>query len=103
MKIIFRYIKGAKVYVLWYRKNVFFEFELYIDVDWVGNVDDKKSTSGGRLVYWLSKKQDFIFKSTTEAKYVVAANNYNHIMWMKQIGAGAPYSSTDPRAHDEAS
>ena len=34
----------------------------YIDIDWVGSVDAKKSTSGGafflggRLVSWLSKK-----------------------------------------------
>ena len=36
---------------------------MYTDVDWAGNIDDRKSTSGGaffldkRLVTWTSKKK----------------------------------------------
>ena len=54
-------------------------------------MDDRKSTRGGafflggRLVSWLSKKQDCISQSTVEAKYVVATNNYNQVIWMKQM------------------
>jgi hypothetical protein len=46
---------------------------LYIDVDWVGSVDDRKSTNGGAfflakcLVAWISKKQTSISLSTAEA------------------------------------
>ena len=54
-------------------------------------MDDRKSTSGGafflgeRLLSWLSKKQDCISQSTVEAQYVVVANNYNQVKWMKQM------------------
>ena len=54
-------------------------------------MDDIKSTSGGafflggRLVSWLSKKQDCMSRSTLEAEYVVAAKNYNQAVWMKQM------------------
>lgn len=45
-----------------YPKDTDFTLSAYIDVDWVGCVDDKKGTSGGayilgyRLVSWLRKK-----------------------------------------------
>ena len=49
-------------YGLWYERSHDFTLCVYTDVDWVGNVDDKKRDSGGefflggRLVSWLSKK-----------------------------------------------
>ena len=58
-----RYLKGTKEYGLYYKKNEMFELRAYTNVDWAGNIDDRKSTSGGafflgrRLVTWTSKKQ----------------------------------------------
>ena len=52
-------------------------------------MDDRKRTSGGalflggRLVSWLSKKQDFISYSTNEVECVAVENNCNQVMWMK--------------------
>jgi len=49
-------------YGLWYLRDKDFSFTLYTDVDWEGDVDDRKRTSGGALflghsiVSWLSKK-----------------------------------------------
>lgn len=42
-----RYLKGIEDYGLYYKKHERFELKFYTDVDWVGNVDDRKSTSGG--------------------------------------------------------
>ena len=62
IKIIMRYLEGTKDYGLWYKKWVNFELKVFTDVDWVGSIDDRKSTSGGafffskRLVSWTSKK-----------------------------------------------
>ena len=52
----------------------------YFNVNWAGNVDDRKSTSGGcfyvdnNLVSWMSKKQNSISLSTVEAEYIVAGS-----------------------------
>ena len=60
-------------------------------MDRARSVDDRRSTNGGSfllggiLVSWLRKKQDCISQSTTKSEYVVATNNYNQVMWMKQI------------------
>ena len=76
---------------MWYDRSNDFTLYAYTDVDWVGNMDDRKSTTGGafflvgRLVSWLSKKQDCTSQSIAEVKYVVVANNCNQVIWMKQM------------------
>ena len=49
VKRIMRYLKGIDDFGLYYKKNEMFELNAYIDVDWGGNIDDRKSTSGGAL------------------------------------------------------
>ena len=45
-----------------YKKNKIFELRAYTNAHWAGNIDDRKSTSGGafflgrRLVTWTRKK-----------------------------------------------
>jgi hypothetical protein len=62
VKRIFKYLKGTMEYGLWYDRSNNFTLQAYIDANWVGDTDDRKSTSGGsfflggRLVSWLSKK-----------------------------------------------
>ena len=91
IKRIVRYLKGTEEYGLYYKKNEKFELRAYIDADWVENIDDGKSTSGGafflgkRLVTWTSKKQSCTSQSTVEAAYVVAAINCTNIVWIKQL------------------
>lgn len=79
MKRIFRYLKGIMDFGLWYKK----------DGDWVGSVDEWKSTSGGafflgdRLVSQFSKKQDLISLSTTEAEYIATTSCYTQVICMR--------------------
>jgi hypothetical protein len=62
----------------------------YTDADWVGSIDDRRSTSGAYfylgecLVSWLSKKQSSISLSTTEEKYIAATTCCTQVLWMKQ-------------------
>ena len=49
VKRIMRYLKGIEDFVLYYKMNEKFELRAYTDVDWGGNIDDRKSTSGGAL------------------------------------------------------
>ena len=73
VKRIFRYLKGTIEFGIWYPKGNELTLVSYIDVDWEGNIDDIKSTSGGAfylgdcLVSWLSKKQSSISLSIEEA------------------------------------
>ena len=63
----------------------------YSDVDWVGCVDNRKSTSGGcfylgnNLVSWISKKQNLVSLSTIEAEYIVASSCCAQLLWMKKL------------------
>ena len=63
----------------------------YLNVDWVGCIDDRKSTSGGcfylgnNLVSWMSKKQNSVYLSTTEAEYIVAGSCCAQLLWMKKL------------------
>ena len=102
VKRIMRYLKGVEEYGLYYKKNEKFELRAYTDVDCVGNIDDRKSTSGGafflgrRLVTWTSKKQSSISQSTTKAKNVVAATSCTNIVWIKQLLNGMKENITKP-------
>ena len=66
--------------LVWYNKDINDVLARYSDVDWAGNANNRKSTSGGcfyvgnNLVSWMSKKQNSISLSTTEAEYIVASS-----------------------------
>ena len=49
IKRIFRYLKGTTEFGLWYPKGNELTLVVYIDVDWEGSIDDRKSTSGPAL------------------------------------------------------
>ncbi|GKB46759.1 hypothetical protein Tco_0897512, partial [Tanacetum coccineum] len=57
--------------------------------DYAGANLDRKSTTGGcqflgsRLISWQCKKQPIVATSTTEAKYVVAANCCGQVLWVQ--------------------
>ena len=63
----------------------------YSDADWAGNVDDRKSTSGGyfylgnNLVSLMSKKQNSVSLSTAEAEYIAAGSCCTKLLWMKKL------------------
>ena len=73
VKRIFMYLKGTVNLRLWHPSKKTFSLKAYSDADWVGCVDDRKSTSGGAfflgesLVAWTSKEHTSISLSTTEA------------------------------------
>eukprot|EP00253_Pinus_taeda_P026560 PITA_26560 len=74
----------------------------YTDADWVGSVDDRKSTSGGaffmgsRLVSWLNKKQSSISLSTAEAEYVAATSCCTQLLWMMHTLQDFQITCTSP-------
>ena len=94
VKRIIRYLKGTNDFGLYYRRSEKFELNACIDVDWGGNIDDRKSTIQGalflgrRLVTWTSKKKSCTSQSTVEAEYVATTINYTNIIWIKHLLKG---------------
>lgn len=78
-KRILRYLKGSTEYGIMYRRNQKEELVGYSDSDYVGDLDDRKSTSGyvfmmgSGAIYWSSRKQPVVTLSTTEAEFISAA------------------------------
>ncbi|XP_062100106.1 uncharacterized mitochondrial protein AtMg00810-like [Humulus lupulus] len=91
VKRIIRYVNGIQEYGIWYSKETNSNLVCFSHADWVGNVDDRKSTSGGcfylgnNLVSWHSKKQNSISLSSAEAEYIAAGSYCTQLLWMKQM------------------
>ena len=89
VKRILRYLKRTEDYGLWYKLGGNLDLQVFNDVDWVGNTDERKSTSGEafflgkRLVSWTSKKKNCTFQYTTKEKHVATTTNCSNIVWFK--------------------
>ena len=65
-KRILRYLKGTIDFGLFYSASADYKLVGYSDSDWVGNIDDRKSTTGfvffmeDSAFTWLSKKQQLL-------------------------------------------
>jgi hypothetical protein len=79
-KHVMRYLKGTLDCCLSYDGDHDFSLSGYTDLDWVGSVSDRKSTSGccfnlgSTMISWKSRKQSNISISTMEAKYIVVCS-----------------------------
>ena len=75
VKRILQYLKGTTNYSLCYQGNDL-PLKGYIDVDWGGDLDERKSTSrftfllNNDAISWSSKTQSYIALSTLEAEFV---------------------------------
>ncbi|XP_065622400.1 secreted RxLR effector protein 161-like [Quercus suber] len=91
VKRIIRYINGTSDYGIWYSKDSNEYLAGYSDTDWAECIDDRKSTSGGcfylgnNLVSCMSKKQNSVSLSTTEAEYITAGSCCAQLLWMRKL------------------
>ena len=91
VKRIIQYVNGIPDYGLWYLKDSNVCLAGYLDADWAGSVDDRKSTSGGcfylgnNLVSCMSKKQNSVSLSTAKVEYIVARSYCTQLLWMKKL------------------
>ncbi|XP_031248973.1 secreted RxLR effector protein 161-like [Pistacia vera] len=75
-KKVLRYLQGMKEHMLTYKRSDYLEVIGYLDSNFVGCVDIKKSTFGyiflltRRAVLWKSAKQSVIVASTIETEFV---------------------------------
>eukprot|EP00253_Pinus_taeda_P003335 PITA_03335 len=78
VKRIFKYLQGTQNYGLWYPRNTDLTLHAYTDADWVGRVDDRKSTSA------------------VEAEYVAATSCCTQLLWMMQTLQDFQITCTPP-------
>ena len=65
--------------------------EMYVDADWGGYVDTRRSTTGyvayfnSSPISWASRRQATVAQSSMEAEYVAAAEATREIIWLRSL------------------
>lgn len=91
LKRIIKYVNGTLGHGIWYTRGSESQLYGFTDADWAGNIDTRKSTSGGcfyvgnNLTTWLCKTQNSVSLSTAEAEYIAAGSCCTQLMWMRQM------------------
>ncbi|KAH9779098.1 Integrase catalytic domain-containing protein [Citrus sinensis] len=89
MKRILRYIRGTSNVALCYGGSEF-TVKGYVDSDFAGDLDKRKSTTGyvftlaGAAVSWVLKLQTIVVLSTTEAEYMAATQACKEAIWIQR-------------------
>eukprot|EP00253_Pinus_taeda_P030627 PITA_30627 len=92
VKEVFRYLRGTSDYGLCYQGRPVLDKDLdirgFVDVDWVGDLDRIRSTSGyvfnlfGGAVSWMSKRRSIVALSTTEEEYMETTHASKEAVWL---------------------
>ena len=87
VKWILRYLKSSLDTCLCFT-GASLKLQGYVDVDFAGNIDSRKSTTGfvftlgGTAISWASNLQKIVTFSTTKTEYVAAIEVGNEIIWL---------------------
>ncbi|KAM7488108.1 hypothetical protein LguiB_025592 [Lonicera macranthoides] len=90
-KRVLRYLKGTTNFGVFYEKGGSEELIAYIDSDYAGDLNDRKSTSGyvfsfgSGAVSWSSKNQPVVTLSTTETEFIAAASCACQALWLRRM------------------
>ena len=78
------YLKEAK-------KHGHIRIECFLDADWAGSKEDRRSTLGYCVFFgenmfsWKSKKQNVVSRSSAESEYRAMAQSVCEILWIRQL------------------
>uniref|UniRef100_A0A2N9FGX9 Reverse transcriptase Ty1/copia-type domain-containing protein n=1 Tax=Fagus sylvatica TaxID=28930 RepID=A0A2N9FGX9_FAGSY len=89
-KRILRYLRGTLHRGLLFRPSSL-HLQAYADADWAGDPVDRRSTSGNIVflgstpITWVSKKQNTVSRSSTEAEYRSLASATAELFWIRMV------------------
>ncbi|KAL4369561.1 hypothetical protein GQ457_05G017080 [Hibiscus cannabinus] len=89
-KRVLRYVQSTLGEGLNYLKTSIVVLTGYSDSDWIGSLDDMKSTSGyvfnlgSGAIFWSSKKLQVVAQSTVESEYI-ATVDANQAIWLRNL------------------
>ncbi|KAJ8878584.1 hypothetical protein PR048_019165 [Dryococelus australis] len=101
-KQILWYLSLTKNHGLVFKQHQQENLVVYSAADWVGDKEDRKSTSGsavfhaGNFVSWHSVKQQTVALSTAEAEYVAAAQTTCEVLHLHSILQSVSASDSIP-------
>uniref|UniRef100_A0A2N9F9A0 CCHC-type domain-containing protein n=1 Tax=Fagus sylvatica TaxID=28930 RepID=A0A2N9F9A0_FAGSY len=92
VKCIFRYLKGTAEHEILFSRQLRTNSVVgYVDADYVGEVDDRRSITGyvftlsGGPICWKSTLQSIVAMSTTKAEYMAVAEAAKEALWLKGL------------------
>lgn len=93
LKRILRYLRGTTNHGLVYKRSETSDecLSCYVDADWGGDLQDRKSVSGflyklfDNTISWTTKKQNCVALSTTEAELISFASAICEGLWLKNM------------------
>jgi hypothetical protein len=91
VKLIFRYLQRTLQMKLQFGATPSKEVLGYCDVDWGGDLEDKRSTigfvfiMGGGTISWSNKRQPTIALSTTKVEYMVNTQATKEAIWITKL------------------
>jgi hypothetical protein len=94
VKKALRYVQGTKGLMLTYKRSDSLHIEGYLDLDFVRDVDDRKSTSGyvftlaGGAISWKSSNQTVTVSSTMYTEFVARYEATGQVNWLKKFMPG---------------
>ena len=98
VKRVFKYLHGTTNYGLCYQGRPgldrVVDIHGFVDADWVGDMDCRRSTSGyvfnlfGGAISWMSKRQAVVELSTIEAEYMESTHESEEAVWLQRLCSG---------------
>jgi len=106
-KHLLRYLKGTRDLGLKYTKPTHGTVRAntlwgYVDSDWAGCPDTRRSTSGfvlmlnGAAITWKSKRQSIVALSTAEAEFVAASSMVQEVIYTRRLLTRLGFPQTHP-------
>jgi hypothetical protein len=93
-KRVLRYLRGTKELGLQYTRptgSLVNRLHGYVDSDWAGCADTRKSTTGyvlmlnGAVVSWKSKRQNVVALSSAEAEFMAASSLVQEVIYIRRL------------------